>query len=75
MTAKKQVAPKVTASEVAQVVAQVKQIEETLPELDSIVLDTEAKQAFRKVLDAYKKQNPVKFASKEKAFVKKMLSL
>ena len=75
MAEKKQVAPKVTASEVAKVVAQVKALEETLPELDSIVLDTEAKQEFRRVLDVYKKQNPAKFASKEKSFVKKMLSL
>jgi len=47
----------------------------TLPTLDSIVLDTEKKQAYMRVLETYKKQNPVKFAIKEESFIKKLLSL
>jgi len=44
-------------------------------ELESILLDTPAKQAYSQVLDVYKKQNPIKFEQKKAAFTKKMLSL
>lgn len=44
-------------------------------ELESVVLDTPAKQAYSQVLDVYKKQNPIKFEQKKAAFTKKMLSL
>jgi len=74
---KKQVAPKVTASEVATVAEEAKKVVETVSNitLDSIVLDTEAKQSFMRVLEVYRRQNPAKFKAKEQSFIKKMLSL
>lgn len=42
--------------------------------LDQIVLDTPAKQEYMRVIELYKRQNPVKFALKEKEFIKRMLT-
>lgn len=67
-------APKVTASEVAKASLNVVEVQET-SKLDSIVLDTPAKQEFMRTLLAYKAQNPTKFAKKENAFIKKLKSL
>lgn len=74
---KKQVAPKVTASQVAKAAEEAKLVVETVSEttLDMIVLDTEAKQKFMRVLEVYRNQNPEKFKTKEQAFIKKLLSL
>lgn len=41
--------------------------------LESIVLDTEEKQRYMQVINAYRKQNPKKFVAKEKEFIKKLL--
>jgi hypothetical protein len=48
--------------------------EEVLPTLESIVLDTEAKQQYMRDILSYKASNPVKFASKEKELIKKLLN-
>jgi hypothetical protein len=58
-----------------------KVVEETAVEVDpevtleSIELNSEARQQFAVVLEHYKKKNPVKYESKRAAFIKKMLSL
>lgn len=74
---KKQVAPKVTASQVAKAAEAAKLVVETVSErtLDTIILDTEAKQVYMRVLEVYRKQNPEKFKAKEQSFIKKLLSL
>jgi hypothetical protein len=43
--------------------------------LDGPVEESEAKKKFRKTIEDYKVQNPVKYAQKEEALLKKLNSL
>jgi len=53
-----------------------KKVEDTLnPQVSPVVEESEEKKEFRRFMEIYKEQNPVKYAQKEPGFIRKLNSL
>jgi pyocin large subunit-like protein len=49
-----------------------KKIEEIIEEVEESIMESEAKQKFRLLIEKYKLQNPKKYAEKEEALLEKL---